>query len=173
MAFGFTERCDGDVTGARTDSRSSERFLQGDEVVVLVLGVDDNQYAAGQRRPFGLLGGRWRRCGGDHCASPELRDGKLQIVNIARIPGKSTKIIVKANDPEVNVRETCLGVNYERIDRVKQLICSGDELIQIIDFKNGRLTGLVQKALFPASCTRAKMVKKPIFEDEFENRRTR
>ena len=147
---------------------SASDFVQGDEVVVLVLGVDDNQYAAGQKAPVLVSSAVAGVVAGVITAQvPELRDGKLQIVNIARIPGKSTKIIVKANDPEVNVRETCLGVNYERIDRVKQLICSGDELIQIIDFKNGRLTGLVQQALFPASCTRAKMVKKPIFEDEF------
>jgi len=147
---------------------SASDFVQGDEVVVLVLGVDDNQYAAGQRAPVLVSSAVAGVVAGVITAQvPELRDGKLQIVNIARIPGKSTKIIVKSNDPGVNVKDACLGVNFERIERVKQLICSGDELIQIIDFKNGRLSGLVRQALFPGSCRRAKMVKKPIFEDEF------
>ena len=84
----------------------------------------DNQYAAGHKAPVLVSSAVAGVVAGVITAQvPELRDGKLQIVNIARIPGKSTKIIVKANDPEVNVREMCLGVNYERIDRVK-LVCT-------------------------------------------------
>ena len=52
MAFGFTERCDGDVMWAPEQIPGpASDFVQGDEVVVLVLGVDDNKYAAGQKAP--------------------------------------------------------------------------------------------------------------------------
>ena len=140
-------------------------FVQGDEVVVLVLGVDDNQYAAGQKAPVLVSSAVAGVVAAVMTAQvPELRDGKLQIVNIARIPGKMTKIVVKSNDPEVDLIRAMVGENGELIERVKQLICSGDEAIHVIDFKDGRLSKMVQRALYPATCRRAKMVKKPIFD---------
>ena len=140
-------------------------FVQGDEVVVLVLGVDDNQYAAGQKAPVLVSSAVAGVVAAVMTAQvPELRDGKLQIVNIARIPGKMTKIVVKSNDLEVDLIRAMVGENGELIERVKQLICSGDEAIHVIDFKDGRLSKMVQRALYPATCRRAKMVKKPIFD---------
>ena len=51
MVLRFTKRGDGDVTAPEQIPGSASDFVQGDEVVVLVLGVDDNQYAAGQKAP--------------------------------------------------------------------------------------------------------------------------
>jgi transcription antitermination factor NusA-like protein len=137
-------------------------FVQGAKVCVLVLSADENQFAAGEKAPILVSSAVAGLVAGVLTAQvPELRDGKCEIINIARIPGKCTKVLVKSNDREnVSVSDTFSG----RINLARELICSTGEEIQIIDFGDGKLTNIVQAAISAnVECISAKMVKSAIY----------
>jgi len=49
---------------------------------------------------------------------PELTDGTVEIVNIAREPGHRTKIAVISNDPNVDPKGACVGARGSRVRQV-------------------------------------------------------
>lgn len=71
---------------------------------------------------------------------PEINDGKLKIMNIVRSPGNLTKIIVKSEDPKLDVVGTCVGKNGIRIKNIKSefqhekidIIRHSDNIIDIV-----------------------------------------
>ncbi len=71
---------------------------------------------------------------------PEINDGKLKIVNIVRSPGNLTKVIVKSEDPKLDVVGTCVGKNGIRIKNIKSefqhekidIIRHSDNIIDIV-----------------------------------------
>jgi N utilization substance protein A len=71
---------------------------------------------------------------------PEINDGKLKIMNIVRSPGNLTKVIVKSEDPKLDVVGTCVGKNGIRIKNIKSefqhekidIIRHSDNIIDII-----------------------------------------
>ncbi|USN56877.1 MAG: transcription termination factor NusA [Candidatus Peribacteria bacterium] len=78
---------------------------------------------------------------------PELEEGTVEIVKIARIPGKRTKILVKSNDENVDPIGVMVGYGGDRINTVLSLL--DGEKIDYIEDKNDR-ERLVSDVLKPA-----------------------
>lgn len=78
---------------------------------------------------------------------PEIRDGVVSIVSIARQPGVATKVSVKSNDPNVNPVTACIGDKAQRINQIKKEI--GGELVEIVQYYDDE-TKYILEALKPA-----------------------
>lgn len=79
---------------------------------------------------------------------PELLDGTIEIMGIARDPGDRTKLAVYSNDPKVDPRGACIGKNESRLNEVKRYI--NNEKIDLYVWSNDPIT-LVKNALQPAT----------------------
>ncbi|MEO7126686.1 MAG: transcription termination factor NusA [Nakamurella sp.] len=78
---------------------------------------------------------------------PEVADGTVEIVAIAREAGHRTKIAVVAREPELNAKGACIGPMGSRVRAVMSDL--GGEKIDIIDFDENPAT-FVGNALSPA-----------------------
>jgi transcription termination/antitermination protein NusA len=78
---------------------------------------------------------------------PELEEESVEIVKIARIPGKRTKILVKSNDERIDPVGVMVGHGGDRINTVLSLL--DGEKIDYIEDKGDR-EALVADALKPA-----------------------
>ena len=78
---------------------------------------------------------------------PEIADGVVEIVSVAREAGHRTKIAVRANDPAVNAKGACIGELGQRVRAVQNEL--NDEKIDIVDFSDD-LPTFVAHALSPA-----------------------
>ncbi len=78
---------------------------------------------------------------------PEIKDGTIEIMGIARDPGDRTKIGVKSNEPKVDPIGACVGEGGSRIrEIVKQL---SDEKIDLFRWSDNEKE-LIANALQPA-----------------------
>ncbi len=82
---------------------------------------------------------------------PEIQEGLIKIVAIAREPGSRTKIAVASTDPNIDPVGTCVGVKGSRIAAVLQELKG--EKIDVIRFDKDPAK-FVYNALSPAECTR-------------------
>jgi N utilization substance protein A len=78
---------------------------------------------------------------------PEIAEGVVEIVSVAREAGHRTKIAVRANDPAVNAKGACIGELGQRVRAVQNEL--NDEKIDIVDFSDD-LPTFVAHALSPA-----------------------
>jgi N utilization substance protein A len=78
---------------------------------------------------------------------PEIAEGVVEIVSVAREAGHRTKIAVRANDPAVNAKGACIGELGQRVRAVQNEL--NDEKIDIVDFSED-LPTFVAHALSPA-----------------------
>ena len=78
---------------------------------------------------------------------PEIAEGVVEIVSVAREAGHRTKIAVRANDPAVNAKGACIGELGQRVRAVQNEL--NDEKIDIVDFSDD-LPSFVAHALSPA-----------------------
>jgi transcription termination/antitermination protein NusA len=78
---------------------------------------------------------------------PEIADGIVEIVSVAREAGHRTKIAVRANDPSVNAKGSCIGELGQRVRAVQAEL--NEEKIDIVDFSED-LPKFVAHALSPA-----------------------
>lgn len=78
---------------------------------------------------------------------PEIKDGTVEIVSVAREAGERTKIAVKSNDPKVGALGACVGQNSSRIVNIRKEL--GNEKIDIIPWDSDG-TMFVANALRPA-----------------------
>lgn len=78
---------------------------------------------------------------------PEVKDGDVEIMKIERSPGERTKLIVRAEDVNVDPVGTCVGVRGYRVQAVVREL--GGEKIDIIEWDDN-LEELVTQALTPA-----------------------
>jgi len=78
---------------------------------------------------------------------PEIADGVVEIVSVAREAGHRTKIAVRAKDPAVNAKGACIGELGQRVRAVQNEL--NDEKIDIVDFSED-LAEFVAHALSPA-----------------------
>lgn len=78
---------------------------------------------------------------------PEIADGTVEIVAIAREAGHRTKIAVRANDPGVNAKGACIGPMGARVRAVMSEL--NGEKIDIVDYDDDPAT-FVGNALSPA-----------------------
>lgn len=83
---------------------------------------------------------------------PEIADGQVEIVSLAREAGHRTKVAVKSNDPSINAKGTCIGEMGRRVRAVMAEL--GEEKIDIVDY-SPNLTTFVANALSPAKVTDA------------------
>ncbi len=83
---------------------------------------------------------------------PEIAEGIVEIVSVAREAGHRTKIAVRANDPAVNAKGACIGELGQRVRAVQNEL--NDEKIDIVDFSED-LPKFVAHALSPAKVSDA------------------
>ena len=78
---------------------------------------------------------------------PEIASGEVEITSIAREAGHRSKIAVRANDPSVNAKGSCIGELGQRVRAVMAEL--NDEKIDVVDYKED-LAEFVAQALSPA-----------------------
>ncbi len=82
-----------------------------------------------------------------HQEIPEIADGIIEVVNVARDPGKRAKVAVRSNDSSVGAVGTCVGHMGQRIQAVMREI--SNERIDIIEWSdNARV--FINNSLKPA-----------------------
>jgi transcription termination/antitermination protein NusA len=86
---------------------------------------------------------------------PEIAEGVVEIVSVAREAGHRTKIAVRAKDPAINAKGACIGELGQRVRAVQSEL--NDEKIDIVDFSED-LTEFVTQALSPAKASSAYMI---------------
>jgi transcription termination/antitermination protein NusA len=86
---------------------------------------------------------------------PEIADGVVEIVSVAREAGHRTKIAVRAKDPLINAKGSCIGELGQRVRAVQSEL--NDEKIDIVDYSED-LTEFVTQALSPAKASSAFMI---------------
>lgn len=87
--------------------------------------------------------------------SPELADGRVQIVGIARDPGSRVKVAVRSTVPGLNARGALIGEGAARISRVAAELRG--EKIDVITAVEDQ-AAYVAAALTPATVTSARVV---------------
>jgi N utilization substance protein A len=86
---------------------------------------------------------------------PEIASGVVEIVSLAREAGHRTKIAVRAHEPGVNAKGSCIGELGQRVRAVQAEL--NDEKIDIVDFSED-LPAFVAQALSPAKVSSAFML---------------
>lgn len=81
---------------------------------------------------------------------PELSAGIVEIVSLAREAGHRTKVAVRANQPGINAKGTCIGEMGRRVRAVMSEL--GEEKIDIVDYSPD-LPTFVANALSPSKVT--------------------
>ena len=77
----------------------------------------------------------------------EVRDGTVEIMNVAREAGSRTKIAVWSSNPDVDPVGACVGINGARVNAVVEEL--GGEKIDIVAW-NENAAYLIESALSPA-----------------------
>ncbi len=78
---------------------------------------------------------------------PELANGDIEIVSIARNAGYKTKVAVRSNDDDVDAQAACIGVGGERIQNVTHLL-SGEK-VEVFKWSDDPRV-LIENSLQPA-----------------------
>ena len=78
----------------------------------------------------------------------EVRDGTVEIMNVAREAGSRTKIAVWSSNPDVDPVGACVGINGARVNAVVEEL--GGEKIDIVAW-NENAAYLIENALSPAN----------------------
>ncbi len=81
---------------------------------------------------------------------PELSEGLVEIVSLAREAGHRTKVAVRANQAGINAKGTCIGEMGRRVRAVMSEL--GEEKIDIVDY-SPELPTFVANALSPSKVT--------------------
>ncbi len=86
---------------------------------------------------------------------PEVHDGLVEIMDVAREAGRRSKVAVKTNDPSLDPIGTCVGPQGSRIQSIVQEI--NGEKIDIIPYHE-KLEQFIENALSPAEVSRVNLV---------------
>lgn len=86
---------------------------------------------------------------------PEIADGSVEIVALAREAGHRTKMAVAARRPGANAKGACIGEMGSRVRAVMNEL--GDEKIDIVDYTPDPAAFIAQ-ALSPAKATRVEVL---------------
>lgn len=81
---------------------------------------------------------------------PEIAEGVVEIVSLAREAGHRTKVAVRSSDPSINAKGTCIGEMGRRVRAVMAEL--GEEKIDIVDYSPD-LNTFVANALSPSKVT--------------------
>ncbi|RLC42637.1 MAG: transcription termination/antitermination protein NusA [Candidatus Coatesbacteria bacterium] len=85
---------------------------------------------------------------------PEVKDGYVEIVSIAREPGERTKVAVKSSDVNIDPVGTCVGMRGYRVQSIVREL-SGEK-IDIIEWSDD-IAQMVVDALSPARVDRVRV----------------
>lgn len=85
---------------------------------------------------------------------PEIKDGYVEIVSIAREPGERTKVAVKTSDVNIDPVGTCVGMRGYRVQAIVREL-SGEK-IDIVEWTND-IPQMVVDALSPARIDRVRV----------------
>jgi N utilization substance protein A len=81
---------------------------------------------------------------------PEVADGTIRIVKLARIPGERAKIAVESHDDHIDPVGACVGVKGSRIHGIVRELRG--ENLDVINYTNNTAL-FIQRALSPAKVT--------------------
>ena len=81
---------------------------------------------------------------------PEVEDGTVEIIEVAREPGKRSKIAVITHNPDVDPIGACIGPKGVRINSIIEEL--GGEKLDIVEYSED-VTEFVSNALLPATVT--------------------
>ncbi|WKD57473.1 hypothetical protein CAPI_04575 [Corynebacterium capitovis DSM 44611] len=129
-----------------------ERLTHGDRVKAFVVGVNKGDRAVQvnlSRTHPELVRGLFA------LEVPEVADGSVEIVAIAREAGHRSKVAVKANVKGVNAKGACIGPRGARVSNIMKEL--GGEKIDIVDFSENPAT-YVGNALAPSKVVRVDVV---------------
>lgn len=122
-----------------------ERYQQGDSLRAYLYFVE--------KKPGGLLV-RVSRAKKEFVAKlmeieiPEIEDELLEIVDIAREPGKRSKVAVRSLDDQIDPVGTCVGAGGSRVKEITDEL--NGEKIDVIHWRDDR-EKLIRNSLEPAS----------------------
>ena len=133
-----------DAILSRNEMIKNENFKPTDRVRVYVVEVKST--AKGPKILISRTHPDFVRCLFEEEVS-EIRDGIVEIKNIAREPGSRTKMAVWSNDMDVDPVGACVGMNGARVNAVVNEL--GGEKIDIINWDENAAI-LIQNALSPA-----------------------
>ena len=126
----------------------TERYHRGDRIRALIVEVNrskrDPQIVLSRTHPDFL-----KRL--FELEVPEIREGIVKIIAVAREPGSRAKMAVVSSDPDVDPVGACVGLKGSRVQAVVQELRG--EKIDIIPWSPDPAK-LVYNALAPAECTR-------------------
>jgi N utilization substance protein A len=121
-----------------------ERLERGNRVTALILGVRNEakgaQIVVSRSHPDLV-----RRL--LELEVPELTDGTVEIVNIAREPGHRTKIAVISHDPNVDPKGACVGARGSRVRQVVNELRG--EKVDVVQWRDD-IGQFIAEALGPA-----------------------
>ncbi|WP_342319935.1 transcription termination factor NusA [Corynebacterium mayonis] len=129
-----------------------ERLKHGDRVKAYVVGVNKSDRSVSvnlSRTHPELVRGLFA------LEVPEVADGTVEIMSIAREAGHRTKIAVRANVKGVNAKGACIGPRGSRVSSVMKEL--GGEKIDIIDYTEDPAK-YVGNALAPSKVVRVEVL---------------
>lgn len=133
----------------RREQIQGEKFRPGDRVKAIIKNVELRREKSREPGPFITLS----RASGSFVKKlfemeiPEIYDGVVEIVAIARVPGIRTKLLVKSNRIDVDPVGACVGIKGVRIQSIVREL--GNERIDIVNFSDDS-SELITNALSPA-----------------------
>lgn len=83
--------------------------------------------------------------------SPEIRTGKVRVMDVARRPGQRTKVAVAATVDGIDPVAACVGRSHNRIDTLREAL--GGEQVDIVAW-NPDIKIFLANALQPAQCVK-------------------
>ncbi|MCR9143340.1 MAG: transcription termination factor NusA [bacterium] len=140
----------------RREQIPGERFRTGDRVKAIIKNVELRREKSREPGPFITLS----RAGPEFVKKlfeleiPEIYDGVVEILGIARQPGYRTKILVRSNRADVDPVGACVGIKGVRIQSIVREL--GNERIDIVNF-SPELEDLIANALSPAKVTEVRV----------------
>lgn len=140
----------------RREQIPGERFRSGDRVKAIIKNVELRREKSREPGPFITLS----RAGPEFVKKlfeleiPEIYDGVVEILGIARQPGYRTKILVRSNRQDVDPVGACVGIKGVRIQSIVREL--GNERIDIVNF-SPELEDLIANALSPAKVSEVRV----------------
>ncbi len=133
----------------RREQIPGERFRSGDRVKAIIKSVELRREKSREPGPFVTLS----RASGEFVKKlfeleiPEIYDGIVEILGIARYAGYRTKILVRSNRFDVDPVGACVGIKGVRIQSIVREL--GNERIDIVNYSE-QPAELIANALSPA-----------------------
>ena len=140
----------------RKEQVPGEKFRTGDRVKAVIKSVELKREKSREPGPFVILS----RASGTFVQRlfemeiPEIYDGVVEILGIARTAGYRTKILVKSNRSDVDPVGACVGIKGVRIQSIVREL--GNERIDIVSYSE-QDSELIANALSPAKVSEVRV----------------